>query len=300
MKDWPRVTMPKNFHFTPEQRLRLQGLPRDTGHIPRNFVLRMVYYHQPVPVEKLWDICTSESGCVLDSKKHLRDVLKCCRDESFVHFEKQGGAGAGWLCHLTRERLEDVKRIVATTSAEEATPAALGMRGTAATQTSESIAAVQDRVRVSGKEAAAAANAEGGDGGPSSSPSAENVPASRDEEEVSAAAAALSLDDGESRSSHDAELRATLDANTVAARHIEFLRQALSQSQDISRRFRRSEVDYLPYTDLNGKVKMMWWYDVQEGPERASVSLGASSSGDSSAKLGDGGSKPGGGVAALT
>jgi hypothetical protein len=193
VKAWPRQSVPANLSLLPEQRWAMQPLPRDTGKVPRNFVLKMLYFEQPCPVDSLWQSCVQDAECVLDSRRHLRDVLKQCRDENFVTFEKD--AAAGWVCHLTRERFEEVRSMVNMLPDAVATPASAGMRGDAAERT----AASGDTFR-----------------------------------ELSTA----------DKAQHLAMLRAQTDAaNKMLAE------------------FQRVEIEYVPYTDINGKVRFQWFYD---------------------------------------
>ena len=62
IKSWPRQQLPANMSFLPEQRWTMKAVPRDTGRIPRDFVLTVVYKSQPVNVGDLWSLCTCESG----------------------------------------------------------------------------------------------------------------------------------------------------------------------------------------------------------------------------------------------
>ena len=141
MKSWPRQQLPQNFNFLPEQKWTMKPLPRDTGRIPRDFVLTVVYKAQPVNVAELWGLCTCESGCVLDSKRHLRDVLKQAREEGFLVFERDEATDA-WSCSLTRERFEEVRSMV-TEDAATQTAAHAGLRGKSADKTTELAAAFQ-------------------------------------------------------------------------------------------------------------------------------------------------------------
>ncbi|CBH11630.1 hypothetical protein, conserved [Trypanosoma brucei gambiense DAL972] len=209
MKNWPEQRIPENFKFTEEQRFRTKAIPRDVGTIPRNFVLGVLYRHQPCEVGGLWEHCTNDPEIVLDSKRHLREVLKQAREEGFVTFERDAISNE-WLCFLTRERYEEVQRIV--TAKSEAVDTHSGLRGAAATETSTYAEKFRE-MNVEAKEAHAR----------------------RLEEEV---------------------------ANTT--RYL--------------RRFQQREIDYLPYTDLNGKVNFMWWYETRDVQQRADEVLTDSSS----------------------
>ena len=231
MKDWPTQAVPGNFHMLPEQRAKGRLLPRDTGKIPKNFLLSVLYAEQPIPVEALWDTCACDSECVLEGKAHLRQVLKQCRDEGFVHFEKQTIVSADgrssthqWVCLLTRERYEDVRAIAlagqhggAGNTAPQ-TPTQLGLRGDAAEATAASMGhfeALNDKAK--------------------------------DE-------------------------------------HLAALAAAVAATQQPLRRFQRKTIDYLPYTDANGRVKTMWWYNTAEDDASALLQSQAPGHSDGAAK----------------
>lgn len=207
MRQWPVQKIPDNFEFTEEQRFRAKSIPRDVGKIPRDFVLSVLYRHQPCEVAGLWEHCANDPGVVLDSKRHLREVLKQAREEGFITFERDTVSNE-WLCFLARERYEEVRQIAAARA--EASEVHSGLRGVSATETS----AYAGRFREMNE-------------------TAKSEHARRLEEEVAA-----------------------------TTRHL--------------RSFQRKEIDYLPYTDLNGKVNFMWWYETRDVQQRGGDALPAS------------------------
>ncbi|KAH8609175.1 hypothetical protein ERJ75_001245400 [Trypanosoma vivax] len=207
MKNWPEQRVPDNFRFTEEQRFKTKAIPRDVGKIPRDFVLSILYRHQPCEVSGLWEHCTNDPGIVLDSKRHLREVLKQARDEGFVTFERDTISNE-WLCFITRERYEDVRRIAGAAAAATATSPSL--RGSSAVEAS---ACTEKYMEMSAED--------------------KKTHARRLEEEVAA-----------------------------TTRHL--------------RTFHQREIDYLPYTDLNGKVNFMWWYETREVQAKMDETLPAS------------------------
>lgn len=198
MKHWPTQSIPENFAFLDEQRYRSKAMPRDTGKIPRDFVLSVLYRHQPCEVSQLWGHCVADPQIVLDSKRHLREVLQQARAEGFVAFEQDAGTQA-WLCTLTRERFEDVRAIVAAKT--EAAEQYAGLRGAAAAETADIAARFHE-----------------------------------------------------------------MDEQTKE-KHRKLLQEEVRQTTQRLRRFQRTEIDYLPYTDLNGRVNFMWWYESSDVTE---------------------------------
>lgn len=195
MKHWPAQAIPENFKFLEEQRFKGKAMPRDTGKIPRDFVLSVLYRHQPCEVSQLWEHCTADPQIVLDSKRHLRDVLQQARGEGYITFE-QDEATHTWHCALTRERFEDVRGIVGAKA--EVNEQHSGLRGVAATGTTEYSMRFQE------------------------------------------------MNDGAKRE------------------HVRRLAEEVKNTTRHLKKFQRTEVDYLPYTDLNGKVNFMWWYETTD------------------------------------
>ncbi|RNF00923.1 hypothetical protein TraAM80_07313 [Trypanosoma rangeli] len=210
MKHWPEQKIPENFKFTEEQRFRAKAIPRDVGKIPRNFVLSVLYRHQPCEVGGLWEYCTNDPEVVLDSKRHLREVLQQAREEGFVTFERDPVSNE-WLCFLTRERFEEVRQIAGAKA--EVSEVHSGLRGFSAAETSSYTERFKEMNETAKEEHAR-----------------------RLEEEV-----------------------------TATTRHL--------------RSFQRREVDYLPYTDLNGKVNFMWWYETRDVLQKGGNALPDSSGG---------------------
>lgn len=209
IKYWPlKRNIPENFCFTAEQRYRATSIPRDTGKIPKDFVLSMLYRHQPCVVSCLWSFCVSDPRIVLDGKKHLREVLQQLRAEGYVTFEKNFHTRE-WEAHLTRERYDDVRSIVK----------------------SALFAAEQREEKKLLSPSKSSLNTE------LINPSVEALNASEKED-------------------HLAKLEKQLALTT----------KKLSQHQFV-------EMDYVPYTDLNGKVKFMWWYETSSLSPQESMGL---------------------------
>jgi hypothetical protein len=219
MANWPEAKIPDNFHFQEEQRFRLKAVPRDTGKIPRDFLLTVLYRHQPCEIDKLWDLCSADPRCVLDSKRHLRAVLKQAREEGFLSLEKivtstEESAAVDWHCVLSRDRYAEVKQMVAKVADSSAIATASGLRGGNITETTESLSAFRELNEEAKKE------------------------------------------------------------------HKAMLEKQVAETTEMLRKFQRTEIDYLPYTDLNGKVQFMWWYEARDRSNRAADSLPEGNSGD--------------------
>lgn len=210
IKYWPQKrSIPENFCFTAEQKYRAKSIPRDTGKIPKDFVLSMLYRHQPCVVSYLWSFCSADPRVVLDGKKHLREVLQQLRAEGYVSFEKNFHTQE-WEAHLTRERYDDVRSMIKSTLF-------------AAEKREEKNLLPLSKISLNTEL---------------KNPSVE----------------ALSASDKED---HLAKLEKQLALTT----------QKLTQYQFV-------EMDYVPYTDLNGKVKFMWWYETSSlSPQESMVLL---------------------------
>lgn len=207
VKNWPEQTIPENFQFREEQKFKLRPMPRDTGKIPRDFVLSVLYRQQPCPVDQLWQKCAEDASCVLDSKRHLRDVLKAAREEGFLTFER-GAQPGEWTCSIARERFQEVRAMVLQ-KVENMPGQMQSMRGSSATDTAAFAEAFRE------------------------------------------------LND-EAKAEHLRKLTAEVAATTEKLKS-----------------FQRMEMDYLPYTDLNGKVQFMWWYEMRDQAAKAAETLPA-------------------------
>lgn len=197
MRHWPRQKLPANFNLTAEDKLKMDAIPRDVGRIPRDFVLNVLYHNQPCEVEKIWECCLRDPTVPLDSKRHLRAVLRQSREEGFVCFEKDSSSDT-WICLLTRERFQEVRDLAAAVSQRNVPTNLAVLRGSAMAETTANMASYE------------AMNDEG--------------------REV----------------------------------HLASLTRAVEQTNEAVRRYMRTEIDYLPFTDINGKVNFMWWYDVRD------------------------------------
>ncbi|KAG5497771.1 hypothetical protein GH5_02561 [Leishmania sp. Ghana 2012 LV757] len=202
MKNWPVQEVPQNLNFTNEQRFKAKAMPRDTGKIPRDFVLSVLYRNQPCEVSSLWEHCMSDPQIVLDSKRHLREVLQQARAEGFISFEKDAVTDR-WVCHLTRERFEEVRALVG--ARVETLDTYSGLRGASATETS-------------------------------------------------------AYSEGFREMNEDAKHE-----------HLRLLSEQVADTTAHLRKFQRMEMDYLPYTDLNGKVNFMWWYEMSDARDAAAL-----------------------------
>ena len=203
-KHWPSpktMAPPRNFKMTIEQKQKMEGIPRDTGTIPRDFLLNLMYMHQPLEVDKLWELAIMDSNCMLDSKRHVRAVLKQCREEGFCYFERDSVSDA-WMVMLTRERFEEVKGLARASAEANATPHNVSvLKGSAVAETQR----------------------------------------------------------------FADEFTHAFEGNTKAKEdHLVALSEAVEKSNAKVRNYTRTEIDYLPYTDVNGKVGFMWWYDVRD------------------------------------
>lgn len=178
-------------------------MPRDTGSVPVQFVLSVLYRHQPCEMSSLWNCCAGDSRSVLDSRKHLRDVLHEARAQGFVYFELNPHTER-WECHLTRERYHEVRDLV--------------------------------------RQSTAAGGSESGELQPQ-----RELAHDHDGNETTSRSLMV-----EEKSRRLAELEEQLRESTVD----------LKQYQSV-------EVDYLPFTDLNGRVQFMWWYETSEAAAKA-------------------------------
>lgn len=66
----------------------LKAVPRDLGELPRNYVVKQLFFTQPVRLVELWEILKKKDDVPIDSAKHLRLVLKVAKMQKWVYAEK--------------------------------------------------------------------------------------------------------------------------------------------------------------------------------------------------------------------
>ena len=90
---------------------RINAVPRDVGEIPRKYVLRYLFLHQPITFEGLWNILKKQSDVPLDSMRHMRAVLRIARDEDWVYIEKDQDSNDVCL-HIKHDKYASVQELV--------------------------------------------------------------------------------------------------------------------------------------------------------------------------------------------
>jgi len=107
----PRYDIPANRRIKDFFQHKPKAIPRDVGEIPRNYILRFVYFNQPITSMGLWELMKKQADCPFDSKHHLQLVMKFARLDGWIYFEINQDSNQ-WVCNLTRERYNDVQALV--------------------------------------------------------------------------------------------------------------------------------------------------------------------------------------------
>ena len=107
----PKYDIPSDRRYREIFKYMPHGIPRDCGEIPRNYILRMVYFNQPITAAALWEELKKQTDTPVDSRRHMTLVLKMARIEEWVYFEKNQDSN-DWVMNITRERYPDVQRLV--------------------------------------------------------------------------------------------------------------------------------------------------------------------------------------------
>lgn len=89
----------------------IKAVPRDLGEIPRQFVVRQLFLHQPVRLLDLWEQCKQQDDVPLDSVKHLRLVLKIAKLQRWVYTEKNQTDNL-YYYYLHRSRSHEVQEMI--------------------------------------------------------------------------------------------------------------------------------------------------------------------------------------------
>ncbi|CCW67192.1 unnamed protein product [Phytomonas sp. Hart1] len=89
----------------------LKAIPRDLGDLPRNYVLKLLYFHQPIRLVDFWEVCKQHDDVPLDSAKHLRLVLKIAKLQKWVYAEKNQTNNL-YYYYIHQSRMHEVKDMV--------------------------------------------------------------------------------------------------------------------------------------------------------------------------------------------
>ncbi|ORC89017.1 uncharacterized protein TM35_000142280 [Trypanosoma theileri] len=89
----------------------IKAIPRDLGEIPRNYVLKLLFFHQPVRLVDLWAVCKEHDDVPLDSAKHLRLVLKIAKLQRWVYAEKNQTNNL-YYYYIHQSRVKEVQEMV--------------------------------------------------------------------------------------------------------------------------------------------------------------------------------------------
>ncbi|CAD2215248.1 hypothetical protein AGDE_03336 [Angomonas deanei] len=89
----------------------LKAIPRDLGELPRNFLIKLLFFHQPIRLLDLWEVCKQQEDVPLDSAKHLRLVLKVARLQKWVYTEKNQTNNM-YYYYVHQSRTHEVQKMV--------------------------------------------------------------------------------------------------------------------------------------------------------------------------------------------
>nr|CCC89319.1 unnamed protein product [Trypanosoma congolense IL3000] len=89
----------------------IKAIPRDLGEIPRNYVLKLLLFHQPIRLVDLWNVCKEHDDVPLDSAKHLRLVLKIAKLQRWVYAEKNQTNNL-YYYYIHQSRMREVQEMV--------------------------------------------------------------------------------------------------------------------------------------------------------------------------------------------
>ncbi|EKG01699.1 hypothetical protein TCSYLVIO_007299 [Trypanosoma cruzi] len=89
----------------------IKAIPRDLGEIPRNYVIKLLFFHQPIRLVDLWSVCKEHDDVPLDSAKHLRLVLKIAKLQRWVYAEKNQTNNL-YYYYIHQSRVREVQEMV--------------------------------------------------------------------------------------------------------------------------------------------------------------------------------------------
>lgn len=95
----------------PLEQNNIKAVPRDLGELPRNYVVKLLFFHQPVRLLDLWEICKQHDDVPLDSARHLRLVMKIAKVQKWVYAEKNQSNNMYYF-YVHQSRTHEVQQMV--------------------------------------------------------------------------------------------------------------------------------------------------------------------------------------------
>lgn len=101
----------RELYKQPLMRNNLKAIPRDLGELPRNYVVKQLFFHQPVRLLELWEVLKAKDDVPIDSAKHLRLVLKIAKAQRWVYAEKNQSNNY-YYYYIHRSRVHEVQDMI--------------------------------------------------------------------------------------------------------------------------------------------------------------------------------------------
>ncbi|CAG9573142.1 conserved hypothetical protein [Leishmania major strain Friedlin] len=95
----------------PLEQNNIKAVPRDLGELPRNYVVKLLFFHQPIRLLDLWELCKQRNDVPLDSARHLRLVLKIAKLQKWVYAEKNQTDNL-YYYYVHQSRTHEVQQMV--------------------------------------------------------------------------------------------------------------------------------------------------------------------------------------------
>jgi hypothetical protein len=95
----------------PLEQNNIKAVPRDLGELPRNYVVKLLFFHQPIRLLDLWEICKQHDDVPLDSARHLRLVMKIAKLQKWVYAEKNQSNNLYYF-YVHQSRTHEVQQMV--------------------------------------------------------------------------------------------------------------------------------------------------------------------------------------------
>ncbi|KAG5502622.1 hypothetical protein JIQ42_05691 [Leishmania sp. Namibia] len=95
----------------PLEQNNIKAIPRDLGELPRNYVVKLLFFHQPIRLLDLWELCKQHDDVPLDSARHLRLVLKIAKLQKWVYAEKNQTNNL-YYYYVHQSRTHEVQQMV--------------------------------------------------------------------------------------------------------------------------------------------------------------------------------------------
>lgn len=89
----------------------IKAIPRDLGELPRNYLVKLLFFHQPIRLLDFWEVCKQHDDVPFDSARHMRQVMKIAKLQKWIYAEKNQTNNLYYF-YVHQSRTHEVQQMV--------------------------------------------------------------------------------------------------------------------------------------------------------------------------------------------